>query len=394
MMQKNRTRHNQHISSPFETAGISCSICQSNNTASITTSMTYAMRSDGLLLNEPLAKVHCFNCGVLLGRNNQPEQAYLRSSGNSEFDLKRHQAVANGIANLLETSSKQSILSTLCKSDARVLEIGGANFATALALKKLKPHLQITSIEPSPEQVPETNDIDIIIDTFSTKHFKHKFDIIFSNNVIEHIADTRAFLKQCREMIEPSGCLIVCCPAHTPASNELLFSDHLYHFTPQSLALCCQAVGLELVAQQVAGWDTLTQVYLLRPTTGGQYQLEEPKPTQLFQVRRRLLTEWSKQDKLLKSQLDASRPLLLFGAGEFSQLIRTYLPKTYAKVSAITVDSVLGARQFDKPIIEFGQLRVTNQQILIGLNPSVRPAVEQKLSAAGFNQSQIIVPTV
>mgnify|MGYP006207789343 CR=1 FL=1 len=78
--------------------------------------------------------------------------------------MKRHQAVANGIANLLETSSNQSILSTLCKSDARVLEIGGANFATALALKKLKPHLQITSIEPSPEQVPETNDIDIIID--------------------------------------------------------------------------------------------------------------------------------------------------------------------------------------------------------------------------------------
>ena len=94
---------------------------------------------------------------------------------------------------------------------------------------------------------------------------------------------------------------------------------------------------------------------------------------------------------MLQSSIKNHTTLLLFGAGEFSQLIRTYLPESYAKVTALVVESLLGSRTFDKPIIEFRKINASNQQIIVGVNPASQEIVKIKLIEAGFKKSDILM---
>lgn len=345
--------------------------------------MPYAMRSDGLILNERLRKYQCLNCGVLLGKNNQFSKPYLRSSGNSVFDEKRHYAVAVGISELL---SKLNL-----RIEANVLEIGGANFATSIELKKLHPRFNISNIEQSPERIPQNAEINIVIENFLDYFFDKKFDVIFSNNVLEHIDDTRYFLKHASEQLSQDGYIVVCCPTFSPVSNELLFTDHLYHFTPRGLDICCQSVGLQLLEHKVSNWDQLTQTYLISKKSNKKINNFSIDTLELYKRRKAHIEKWSKQDKLLQSLIKNHTTLLLFGAGEFSQLIRTYLPKSYAKVNSLVVESLSGSRIFDKPIIELKKINASNKQIIVGVNPASQEIVKIKLIEAGFNKSDILI---
>jgi 2-polyprenyl-3-methyl-5-hydroxy-6-metoxy-1,4-benzoquinol methylase len=64
----------------------------------------------------------------------------------------------------------------------------------------------------------------------------HQFDIIFSSNVLEHIPDVTAFLRNVRKLIKPEGALIAAVP---PITNNLelmanlSISDHLNIWSPR-----------------------------------------------------------------------------------------------------------------------------------------------------------------
>jgi SAM-dependent methyltransferase len=339
------------------------------------------MRSDGLILQESLKKVHCQNCGTLIGRNSQPQTPYLRSDGSSIFDLRRHHSVANGISRLIKKYELSSA--------PEVLEIGAANFETSLHLKTLNPKAKITAIENSPERILSSSVISIVIGDFSSYNFRTSFDVIFSNQVIEHIADTRQFLGTCSQYLKETGTLIICCPTFSPASNELLFADHLYNLTPSGLSRCCESTGFGIVDHFAAAWDSLTHVYILRKSSADACLIEVDHE-RLLQDRNAHVLKWLTQDEAVLSQLRDNMPTLLYGAGEFSQLIRAYLPRTYTRIDAITVDGLTGSREFDKPKFELSLIDPRNKQVIIGAHPISRSAVKEKLQKCGFSNDQII----
>lgn len=364
-----------------------CSVCGGATTELIDVGMPNSMRSDGLVIREPLKKYHCFSCGCLIGRNFQPFVPYFRSNGSSVFDLIRHRAVANGIAKLIETLGLGNAV--------KVLEVGAASFQTSLQLKETNNNLAITAVEPSPECQPHCNSINIVIADFLSHQFDEKFDVIFSNQVIEHVSDTRAFLTRCSHNLKDDGFILVCCPTSTVASNELLFSDHFFHFTPAAIAQCCSGSGLTLINNFVSSWDPLTHVYVMRKTSANLQLNENEIPAQaLFDDRVRLFSDWSAQEHLIEERIDSGKTLLLYGAGEFSQLIRAYLPRIYSRVEVIILDNITGAREFDKPVIKASDSKIGGQQVLIGTHPATREAVKNKLLALGFDESNLITMSV
>jgi hypothetical protein len=74
------------------------------------------MRSDGVVIEEPLVKFLCDNCGLAICANKRSDDAYSRSDGTSTYELDRHRAVAAGVKKIIDLYSSSI--------NGRLLEIG------------------------------------------------------------------------------------------------------------------------------------------------------------------------------------------------------------------------------------------------------------------------------
>jgi hypothetical protein len=346
-----------------------------------------SMRSDGLVSSESLQKYHCHQCGMLVGRNRQSPERYRRSNGESPFERARHQRVAHGIAELF--------YSLEIESNADVLEVGAASFQTSINLKKLAPALRVSALERHPEGSELIPGVDVIVSDFDDWVPDRQYRVCFSNDVIEHNQDPIIFLGRCRAAVSASGFVIVCCPNSAVANKELLFSDHLFTFTEDSIRRCGELAGLEMVSRKVASWDSLTDIYIFIPSYaqrkgggGGRLRVDY---SALYTARCDFLRGWVEENKReVHRNLDESAELVIYGAGEFSQLIRAYLPRIWDKVSHLAVDGLAGCRDFEKKVIQLDSLKLTNQRFLLGADASSRPLMKKKLVARGVREENII----
>lgn len=89
------------------------------------------------------------------------------------------------------------------------------------------------------------------------------FDVIFFNHVLEHIPDDAAALREVRRILKPGGLLILGVPNEGAAFWQIAYrlqprvratSDHLHHYTAQSIADRCEAAGLALEKVHPIGW--------------------------------------------------------------------------------------------------------------------------------------------
>ena len=123
-----------------------------------------------------------------------------------------------------------------------------------------------------------------------------------------------------------------------------------------------------------------------------------PTPTQtqiaaLNNERLCYLAQWAHADKRLCEAL-SDRPIL-FGGGEFSQLICAYLPNLWSLITCIVVDDLQGIREFDKPIFQTCEVDLRGRDIVVGLHPmSSKPVIERLLAlGAASAHSPISLPT-
>jgi SAM-dependent methyltransferase len=363
-----------------------CPSCNSIDLLDLKIDLSCSMRSDGLIQEEQLSKKHCNNCGLGIGCNSLVDRPYHRSNGQSIFDFARHKNVAKGLNSIFFDLTDNKHL--------EIFEVGAASFNTSVELKKINSRYMITAIEPHPESEVLPKDIEILITDFSKTNFYKHFDICFSNQVIEHIGNTKKFLEQCKRTIKDSGFIIICCPTSEVISHELLFSDHLYHFTKESILNFCNDLDLKLHLEFIAPWDVYTHVFVLRKEKNTKSYLNfKINSNLLFSERLSYFHQWSMQDELIKKIIDSS-DFILYGAGEYSQLIRAYLPNTYSKVLYLLVDSLDGVRSFDKPVKILNEEVNRNHKILIGTHPNSKDKVREKLINFGFLKENILSLTV
>ncbi|WP_170831318.1 class I SAM-dependent methyltransferase [Jannaschia faecimaris] len=330
-----------------------------------------ALRSDGLILDEPLRKDSCADCSALIGRNVDIEVPYRRSDGTSPREIARHAGIAKGL---------QAEIAALGASGP-ILELGAANFQTSLHLAHAMPDAQITALEPSPESLPQTSEIDIRVGTLADVSFATPFAVVYANHVLEHIADPKEFLAQIATILAPDGHVLLSCPSGLVPSHELLFSDHLYHFTPTAMAAVATGSGLWLRDSKPTPWEPFSRLFHFTRTPVPD---SAPPPTAvaaLYAHRVRYLMQWSQADGRLCQAMSGSP--ILFGGGEFSQLIRAYLPKLWSRITCIIVDDLEGVRTFDKPVFRTSEVDLRGRDIVVGLHPMSSEAVTERLLGLG-----------
>jgi SAM-dependent methyltransferase len=102
----------------------------------------------------------------------------------------------------------------------------------------------------------------------------NSFDLVWSSEVIEHVADTARWLSEVRRVLAPSGRLLLTTPSHSRLRLALhgveRFSeplgDHLHLYTTRSLATVLEELGFEHPSIRAVGGLPLLRRTLLART--------------------------------------------------------------------------------------------------------------------------------
>ena len=335
------------------------------------------MRSDGVVFNNKLTKYHCSSCGFLF----QDPKYYLtnklrykRSDGTSESDSKRHQEVARGFTELINKfyDSSKSI---------SILEVGAGNYKTSIKLAESNKNFEVTALEPSPEteRTPRIENLNICNLNLESFTQEDKFDVIFSNHVLEHMYElkTQAFPHH-KRLLKHQGIIIFAVPAYYPATEEILFTDHLYTFNKNSMIELLMNSGLDLISIHTAKWDASSLLYILRHkedkpimhycNTYEQSTIEEGSKEELLKTRQELCSRWQRAPIKCINQINKGKTLAMFGAGEYAQLIQCYFPEIYRKIKLHIVTSKKGARSFQSEIKAIDSVDMRSIQCLLAVN--------------------------
>src|SRR5437588_13101735 len=99
------------------------------------------------------------------------------------------------------------------------------------------------------------------------------FDVVWSSEVIEHVADTARWLSEVRRVLAPGGRLLLSTPSHGRARVALFgverfsepLGDHLHLYTRRSLRTLLEEYGFgEVSVQAVAGPPLLRRLLFAR----------------------------------------------------------------------------------------------------------------------------------
>ncbi len=91
------------------------------------------------------------------------------------------------------------------------------------------------------------------------------------------------------------------------------------------------------------------------------------------------------------SKLKKNINLSIFGAGEYTQIIKAYMPKTWLKIKRIIVDDINGIRKFDKKVYKLIDINFSDYDyILIGAQKKSHSIIK-KLLKHKINKKNLII---
>lgn len=350
------------------------------------------MRSDGVMFDNKLIKYHCSSCGFLF---QDPkcyhinEAQYRRSDGTSESDIERHQRIASRFAELINKfhGSSESI---------SILEVGAGNYETSIKLAETNKNFKVTALEPSPEIYRKSTLSNLNIYNGNLESFSQedKFDIIFSNHVLEHMPalKTQTFPHHQR-LLKHQGIIIFAVPACYPATEEILFTDHLYTFSKNSMIELLKDSSLELISINSAKWDTSSILYTVKHKAAKQLinsqntdelrKIGEKDQKELLHARQELCNRWKRTAMKCTSQINQGKTFAIFGAGEYAQLIQCYFPELYRRAKFHIVTSKKGSRIFPLEVKTIDSIDLKNIQCLLAVNERSSKLVSKLLKSHG-----------
>ena len=376
---------------------ISCPACGGYSNSAISIGRTGCMRSDGLLFPKLLKKQHCHMCGMLFQGNHNilgSSVPYKRSNGRSVSDVKRHGFIAQGVATLIRELFEDAV-------GLKVLEVGAGNFLTAKFIAEEFANCQVTAIEPSPENesVSGVSNLNIVKGSLESTHAGGDYDVIFSNHVLEHLPNVKeTILHHHSRLLQGNGIIFFIVPNYYPASEEILFADHLYTFTRKSMRSLLEKSEMKLICNFEADWDPGIMVYVIAkkacktmiPDSFHTRAVESVREGDdlLYKSRNEFSCKWNGSPRDFINRLDLKREICFFGAGEYAQLLSCYFPELYEVVSSHIVSSVV--RLFPKKVYELNEVSLIDKQIILAVHQSASVVVSELLRSC--DATNIIKP--
>ncbi len=348
-----------------------------------------SVTTSGLRVTESLGKSHCMACGMVqrtghrfLGLTDFYERdysLYYDRAGTESFNAPRYRQIAEWVA-------------SVHPSPRRILEVGCGRGWTMREMAKVFPEAVLAGLEPAVDNSQAARDAGFDVFTGKLDEFatNERFDLIFSNHVIQHTVDPVAFLRSHAALLTQHGLAIVTVQDARETTNELLYSDQNFSFLPDNLATLAKAAGLTIVDLQIAPNEIegirFSQMLILSLSGQGMDESlipQAPALGELYEKRRQYIQHWKDLDSKLVGLVDGADHVLNFGAGIYSFLLACYCPTYWARVEACLVDGQSGTL-FDKPIWDAKTFEGgPDDVIVLGTRPSAQPALAGRFEKEG-----------
>jgi SAM-dependent methyltransferase len=349
-----------------------------------------------MIVDEPLGKSQCRSCGLVartehpaLGDSDYYENhytAYYERPGTEVFNEPRYAAMARWIA-----------AAAAGFEPATIVEVGCGRGWTLRELQRLYPEASIDGIEPSRQNSDEARKHGFRVWTQkldSANVPDSRYDLVFSNHVLQHTSDPIGFLTAMGMLAGERGLVVVAVDL-SGASNELLFSDQNYSFLPAHLVSLAEKAGLTVLAwENTPDLENLmfSQMIVCSKSAEGRTpsrargiaDLDAQTLAALYGRRVHYLEAWHRIDEFLCWKTSGRRSIYNFGGGMYSYLLACYCEKYWSSVTACAVDGFSGVC-VGKEVVPLETLHPdANDRVVTGTRPILQQPLAARLRALGW----------
>jgi 2-polyprenyl-3-methyl-5-hydroxy-6-metoxy-1,4-benzoquinol methylase len=186
-----------------------------------------------------------------------------RSRGAAELALSALNATCKLASRLLDLSGglgrQRRQLRTMFIGSAppgKLLEVGSGSGRFLDRMRRAGWQVQGTDFDPAvAARVKEKYGLRVDVGNLAALHYPADgYDVVAMSQVIEHVHDPLALLRECRRVLRPGGRMVLSTPNAAGLAHRrygrcwrgLEPPRHLHIFTPGALAECAQACGLKV----------------------------------------------------------------------------------------------------------------------------------------------------
>jgi 2-polyprenyl-3-methyl-5-hydroxy-6-metoxy-1,4-benzoquinol methylase len=368
-----------------------CQVCRGNNWLNLPDPVPdRAITTAGRIVNEPLGKAQCAECGFVqriharfLGDTDYYEQDYAKyyeRPGTTQFHLARYRVLAEWMTSVLPALPFR-----------RILDVGCGQGWAMEAMRAFYPDATIEGLEPSTfnSEVARAKGFQVYeARAGKAALLENKYDLVFSNNVIQHVTNAREFVASLKEVVTDDGVIVITCPDGSIPNIEILWSDQNFSFLPAHLIRLCEERGLKGIR-----WfssppsPSVPPAQMLLLSKDG---LKEGKPgmtvvapnlQDVYKAKCDYLNSFGKIDSHIRSRTERVAYVYNFGASYWSSILAAYCPTYWPKVSACIVEDTGNVEpQFlDKCVMALNQLQHNETDALVlGTSPATHQALRAR----------------
>ena len=322
-----------------------------------------SITSDVRIIEKPVSNHICLDTGLVFnatGASGAEKEFYT-----DEYDLHSESVISEfkyfekgrsvGVySNILEFIEKNIRLN----NKGNVLDIGCGKGLFLRRFTEVFSKWELFGIEPSKnasqffsETMPNVNIFEGMLEESSYKN--EKFDIITANGVLEHVPKPIEFLKTVKRMMHENSYLYIGVPNFENNPADLFTFDHLSKFTEDTISLCFDIAGFEIIAKKIES-QRVPMWYILKPKLNGVRALE-PQVNKSKKLVSRTLREiegyWSSFNEAAKI-VNEGYKIAFYGSGAFGSLAFHYSDISVEDISVIIDDNetVWGSKRLGIPI--------------------------------------------
>jgi len=356
-------------------------------------SSTQSMTTSGVFNPEPLGKSQCCNCGLVqrtefdyLGLTYFYETkyaSYYSRPKQFDFNKSRYLELAEWVKKALPDITPNSIL-----------EVGCGQGWTLNAIKGIYPEARLEGVEPSETNSENARKLGLDVNSCKLDSFipidNRKYDLVFSNHVLQHTTNPIEFLQKCKQLLAEDGHIMITVQNSSYPSSELLYSDQNFSFLPYHLIELGNKIGLETVIHNESPQsDALlfSQIIVYRKAKNKLSENLKPSSSELnllLNKKNSYLNLWKMLDNFLCYKIQGYDNVFNLGAGLFSYLLACYAPNYWNAVTACVVDDYEGTF-LTKNVVDFKNIeKKYNDIIVLGVRPFIQDFLFEKVTQKGF----------
>jgi SAM-dependent methyltransferase len=283
----------------------------------------------------------------------------------------------------------------------RVLDIGCGKGAFLKAFAAHRPGWHCTGVEPSREEAAiarHTPAFEIHEGMFGTAPLEREsFDLVTIMHVLEHVWRPSVVVRQMRELIKPGGLLFVEVPNVLDPNMfyDLLLVEHLYHFSPETLAWFLSREGFDIVAVEPSTSYGAQRV-VARKRSSAAAAPARPPLIRMADGFEEWTALWARMNRIADAgaaQARAGRRVAIFGAGMTSATWLVYTALRDAAVVGCLDESPwkIGRPFFERPVHALADAAtLALDAVLIATMPNSQRRVLAKLAPLAAQHVEII----